>query len=590
MDVCVCFVQGCVRMNQDVNLLAKNIVQKTNLKQTLGHLKGLHFLPLGGCGEIGMNANLYACDGQWLMIDNGITFSKSPDSVLMTDIRAFLEAVDLKTLQGLVITHAHEDHVGAAAYLWPYLRCPIYATPFTAYILRHKLKDWNIHKAQVIEVPLENGIQLGNFSVEFVSLTHSIPEPSALYIRTAHGNIFHTGDWKIDPDPLIGPKIEAERLTRIGDEGVLALVCDSTNVFEEGVAGSEGDVRVALKQVIAECDNRVLISCFSSNLARIQSCYEAAEASNRKVCLVGRSLQRMVDAARHCGYWPPERTFIEPHDIPNYPPHQILVITTGSQAEPSAALTRMSMGTHPAISLTENDTVIFSSRVIPGNQDAISALQNRLIRKGVTLIKYREGLHVSGHPCQDELAQMYTWLRPRIVIPVHGEDIHIHGQARFAESRGVPHTLRPHNGQLYCLSDQQPFFVCDVPTGRLALDGKRLVEDQGPVITQRRELLSRGFLTVTLIISKDHKKILDQRIQSYGVFEYPEEQRTMEDRLRRTAIETFCDHWKDDQNGGAPLPTKNNRKLNIAIEHALRRTFKKEWGMQPVVYATSVWV
>lgn len=580
----------------------------------LGDLKGLHFLPLGGCGEIGMNANFYCCDGQWLMVDNGITFSRVPESVLMTDIRGFLAGMnqDLSSLQGLVITHAHEDHVGAAGYLWPYLRCPIYATPFTAYILRQKLAELGpvVRGAEVTEIPLDGTLTLGHFQMQFVSLTHSIPEPNALVIKTPHGTIFHTGDWKIDPEPVIGPVIEAQTLQTIGDDGVLALVCDSTNVFEPGTAGSEGQVRQVLQEVISQCPDRAILSCFSSNVARVDSCYAAGVAAGRKVCLIGRSLERMVDAARHCGYWPAERTFIRPEQIKDYPSDKILILTTGSQAEPAAALTRMSLGTHPHVKLTDKDTVIFSSRVIPGNQEAISALQNRLVMLGANIIKYRDGLHVSGHPCQDELAQMYEWLRPKIVVPVHGEDIHIHEQARFARTCGVPFTLTPHNGQLFRLSGPEPIKVGEVETGRLALDGKRVIKANGDVVRGRCELLNRGMLTVNLVISYHQCRIMHCMMSSHGVFEYLEERELMEEKIQRVIREAFDEvvayhKQKAERNAGqesvsetpenaAGAKTKRRRTrvpgVNDAVEYRVSDLFRREWKAEPVVRITSAWV
>lgn len=572
--------------------------------------KGLCFVPLGGSGEIGMNANFYCCDGQWLMVDNGITFSRSPDMVLMTDIRDFVASIDLANLKGLFVTHAHEDHVGAVAYLWGYLKCPLYATPFTAYILGHKLKELGL-KVEVNEIPLLGRTQVGPFNVEFVSLTHSIPEPNALMIRTPHGNIFHTGDWKIDPKPLIGKAIDAERMEEIGKEGVLALVCDSTNVFEEGVSGSEGDVENAIYDVVASCKGRVVISCFSSNLARIHSCYKAAQRTNRKVCLVGRSLQRMVDAARHCGYFDDSVQFIPMEEVKNHTHGSLMILTTGSQAEPRAALTRMSNKDHPFISLGEQDTVIFSSRVIPGNQESIAALQNRLVVQNVNMITYKEGLHVSGHPCREELAQMYAWLKPQIVIPVHGEDIHLKEHALFARSKGVPQSVVPKNGNIFHLSPGPVERLGNVPTGRLALDGRRLIEYTGPVVTQRRELLDRGALFVTVVLSSNNRKILSRTVMSHGVFEYEEEREKLEGQIKTLVTEIYSDALTqgDLKSKRAAKPTSENVSDMPAVEsdhivaapksappthivaaRKVRNLFYKKWGVQPVVRVHSIWV
>jgi ribonuclease J len=553
-------------------------------RHEMANLQGLYFLPLGGCGEIGMNLNLYHCDGQWLMVDNGITFCRSPEAVLMTDIRAWLDSVDLKTLQGLVITHAHEDHVGAAAYLWGLLRCPIYATPFTVYILREKLKEVGIENAVVHELPLSSGVQLGHFGIEFVSLTHSVPEPNALVIRTPHGNIFHTGDWKIDSDPLIGAAIDHNRMQAIGDEGILALVCDSTNVFEEGESGSEGRVREVLHEVIAQSKGRIVLSCFSSNLARIKSTYDAAIACGRKVCLLGRSLRRMVDAARHCGYLPETMTFVEPREVRDLPANRVLILTTGSQAEPRAALTLMSMGKHREVILTNEDTVIFSSRVIPGNQEAISELQNRLVLMGVNLMKYREGLHVSGHPCRDELRQMYRWLRPQILIPVHGEDIHIKEHALFGKAEGIPESIRPHNGQMFRFQDGKAKVIGLVPTGRLALDGRRLVEDKGRVMEGRRQLLNRGIVFVHCVISRKTNTVLNYGMASEGVFESYEEERKWEEPMVRVMKEVIWEQLGDPaEEGSEPAEgvVRRSRDLSSTIGAAIQSIFERKWKIRP---------
>ncbi len=578
-------------------------------KKILENPQGLSFVPLGGSGEIGMNANFYCCDGQWLMVDNGITFSRSPDMVLMSDIRHFVESVDLSKLQGLFVTHAHEDHVGAVAYLLGYLNCPLYATPFTSYILGEKLKELNL-KVQVNEVPLLSRTQVGNFNIEFVSLTHSIPEPSALMIRTAHGNIFHTGDWKIDPKPLIGKAIDKNRLIELGQEGVLALVCDSTNVFEEGFSGSEGDVENAICDVVAACKGRVVISCFSSNLARIHSCYKAAVATHRKVCLVGRSLQRMVDAARHCGYFDDSFQFIAVEEVKNHTHASVMILTTGSQAEARAALTRMSNKDHPFVTLGEHDTVIFSSRVIPGNQEAISALQNRLTLQNVKMITYKEGLHVSGHPCRDELAQMYDWLKPQIVVPVHGEAIHLKEHAAFALSKGVPSAIVPKNGNIFHLSPGPVKLLGDVPVGRLALDGRRLVEYTGPVVTQRKELLDRGSLFVFVVLSSANRKILSRTVMSHGVFEYEAERDAVESQIKNLITEVYTEAINQgdlkkktkgakDAKSASAAPegnivvapaSKSSAPTHITAARRIRNLFYKKWGVQPVVRVHSVWV
>lgn len=543
-----------------------------------------------------MNANFYCSQGDWLMVDNGVTFDSAPERVVMTDIRTFIESIDITRLKGLVITHAHEDHVGAVGYLWPYLKCPVYATPFTAYIARHKLKDVGLAKVPVIEVPLDTRVEIGSFGVEFVSLTHSIPEPSAVLIRTKEGNIFHTGDWKHDPNPVIGPAIDQERIKKIGEEGIAALVCDSTNVFESGTSGSEGDVEKSLMALVRQCEGqRVIISCFSSNVARVATCFKIAEETGRKVCLMGTSLKRMVSAAQHCGYLPKDLAAIEPEEIPSLPSGSVMVLTTGSQAEPQAALTRMAEGTHKSLALGENDVVVFSSRVIPGNQKAISALKNRLVLKNVHIVDQKEDIHVSGHPCRDELALMYSWLKPQSLIPVHGEDRHILEHYSFALSQGVPHAVRPHNGQLFQITAKDgPVHVGNVETGRLALDGKRLVEDEGPVMTDRRQLCETGFLVVIATVSPDKKKVLGCRILSRGVFEHADEQKEWETIIRKSISDTLHqlpDHRAPE--GGNGRKNSSNQfasSLSEGAERDLYRLFKTNLKIRPIIQVHITWL
>ncbi len=558
-----------------------NKVQSWNTM--LGNLQGLHFLPLGGCGEIGMNANFYHSQGKWLMVDNGITFSRVPDRVITPDIRAFMAAIGLDKLSGLVITHAHEDHVGGVAYLWPFLKCPLYATPFTAIILRKKLKDLGI-KAPVIEIPLEGSFQVGPFGVQFVSLTHSIPEPNALVIKTQEGSIFHTGDWKIDPAPLIGPTIDAERLIRLGKEGILAMVCDSTNVFEEGTSGSEKEVQTNLEEIIAECSgNRIILSCFSSNLARILSCYKAAKKNKREVALVGISLQRMVEAARQCGYLDDSVQFVPLEECKAIAPARLLILTTGSQAEPRAALTRMAYGTHPVFQLAKGDTVIFSSRVIPGNQEGISALQNKLALLNVDIVTHKDGLHVSGHPCRDELKQMYAWIKPSISIPVHGEDRHIREHAEFARTLGIPQVIRPQNGQLFRLDGERVQHLFDVPTGRLIVDGLRLIPSEGRVMTERKQLLEQGLLHVVVSFCQTTRKLTGKHLMARGVFENELERTEWKEHIKKEFQETFSGPTLQKIMSKIPmLPF-----IEEVAERCLRKLFRQKWGLSPMILVSS---
>ncbi len=460
----------------------------------------LYFLPLGGSGEIGMNLNLYHTRGKWLMVDLGVTFDQTPGiEVLMPDTQFIEEHV--QNLVGLVLTHAHEDHIGAVPYLWPRLRCPMFATPFTAALLRHKIHEAGF-KAPIHEVPLSGGVDIGPFTVDFIRLTHSIPEPNALAIRTAAGTIVHTGDWKIDPDPLIGESTDIDALKKLGDEGVLALVCDSTNVFVPGRSGSEGVIRQNLIDLVGKFPGkRVVVACFASNVARVASCAEAAIAHGRFVGLVGRSLHRMDEVARQLNYFKHYPPFLNHHDAGFLNGPETLLVCTGSQGEQRAALLRIAKGEDRHIALDEGDVVIFSSRQIPGNEKAIAALQNLLVRKGMQVITAsEEEIHVSGHPCREELLDMYSWIRPHIVVPVHGEDHHIIEQASLALENNISHVITPHNGDLIVLSDAGAELVDHVPSGRLALDGKRLIPYKGAIMHERHRMMSTGHALVTLIL------------------------------------------------------------------------------------------
>ncbi|MFN9001593.1 MAG: ribonuclease J, partial [Holosporales bacterium] len=379
-------------------------------KTKFKHPEHLYFLPLGGSGEIGMNMNLYAYQNKWLMVDCGITFTRDLGiEVLMPDPSFIAER--RKDLVGLVLTHAHEDHIGAVPYLWERLRCPIFATPFTAFLVREKLKEVGLLKQAIVtEVPLDSEITLDPFKIRYITLTHSIPEPNALAISTDAGTVIHTGDWKIDPEPFVGAQTDIKTLSQYGDQGVLALVCDSTNAFVHGRTGSEAEVRSELAGLIAQQKNRVVVACFASNVARVESAALAGQSAGRKVVLAGRSLFRMDDAARSCGYMKGMPKFLDEDKVKGLRRDETLIICTGSQGEPRSALARIASGQHPRIKLDAGDTVIFSSRVIPGNEDAIKVLQNQLHDLGVHVITdHEEEVHVSGHPARDELKDMYAW-------------------------------------------------------------------------------------------------------------------------------------------------------------------------------------
>lgn len=464
----------------------------------------LYFLPLGGSNEIGMNLNLYGYNQQWLMVDLGISFHDRLGVEIMSPDTHYIET-HKNHLKGLVITHAHEDHVGGVPYLWKRLECPIYTTPFTARILKQKLSEHSWGKdVPIFEVPLSGRVHIGDFEIEFVSLTHSIPEPNAVVIRTPLGKIFHTGDWKIDPHPMLGKATDVTRLKEIGKEGVLAMVCDSTNVFLEGQAGSEKGVKESLLKTVKKYPTkRVTISCFSSNVARIQTAIEIAKETGRSVCLVGRSLKKMVEAAQVTGYLKDLPEFLEEDALKRNEAHKTMIISTGSQGEPKAALSRIAGRQHHSIQFGPQDVVIFSSRIIPGNEKVIGALQNSLVLQGVDVVTEKDSdIHVSGHPSQEDLKKMYEWIKPQMLIPVHGEPRHLREHKRFALEAGIKQAIVPHNGSVIQLMGDEPLMIGEVHTGKLVLDGNRMVPMASPHLKDRHKLSCDGIIVVSLLLGK----------------------------------------------------------------------------------------
>lgn len=536
----------------------------------------LLFLSLGGAGEIGMNLNLFGHDGTWLMVDLGITFGddETPGiDIIMPDPTFIEERADM--LAGLVLTHAHEDHIGAVPYLWRRLKCPIYATPFTASILRRKLEEVNLHKKAVItEIPLSGRFDVGPFNIELITLTHSIPEPNACVIRTAAGTVMHTGDWKLDPDPKVGATTDEAALIRVGEEGVLAMTCDSTNVFVAGHSGSESDVRDSLRETTARFDNRVVIACFASNVARLESAAHAALENDRSVALVGRSLWRFYEAAMENGYLTDIPRFLTPKEASDIPRDKILLICTGSQGEPRSALARIARGEHRDVHLDPGDAVIFSSRVIPGNEKSIGRLQNRLTELGVDMVTTHddESVHVSGHPACDELIQMYQWIRPQVAVPVHGELRHLRAHAALAKECQVPQSCVAPNGTLLRLAPGPATVIDEVFTGRLALDGNRLISLGSSVMRERRGLMENGSAVVTLVVDRAGDLHADPQIATQGVFD----QETDPD-LVDGMTDAVMDALED-------MPAKSRRMDDAvceAVRIGLRRWIKAICGKRP---------
>jgi len=480
---------------------------KTPLKNSINLKKykdDLLFLPLGGSGEIGMNLNLYHLDGKWIVVDCGVGFADDyfPGADLIVPDITFIEQIKDDIL-GMVVTHAHEDHVGAIQYLWPEFECPVYTTKFTASFLKLKLVETHFgKKVKIHEIEPGKAFELGPFTIEPINLTHSIPEMHAMAIHTRHGTVMHTGDWKFDELPQVGPASNLKRLGEKGDEGVLALVCDSTNVFSNGRSGSEEQVKESLTKLIAGCKTRVAVGTFASNLGRVQTIIEAGAAAGREVVLCGRSFWRLVEAARESGYLQNAPKLWTEHDIGKIPRNKQLLLCTGSQAEPRAAFSRIAEGIHPNIKLQTGDTAIFSSKIIPGNEKAIYRMLNLLCLQGIEVITEKDHfVHVSGHPYRDELAQMYALTKPKIALPVHGEARHIHEHAKFALEQGAQQSFEPKNGEIYRLNGIAEK-VEIVQSGYLAIDAFTFLSGDSEIMRNRRKMRYGGAVFVTIPLTK----------------------------------------------------------------------------------------
>ena len=535
----------------------------------------LVFLPLGGSGEIGMNFNAYGYgppdDRKWIVVDCGVLFGRETTSpgvdLIMPDIRFLAE--QRENVIAIIATHAHEDHIGAIPHLWPMLRCPIYATAFTAVLIEGKLEEAGLSgRVHPKRVPLSGKIELGPFKIEFMSITHSIPEPNALAIRTPLGVVVHTGDWKIDPEPLIGELTDQDALKRLGDEGVLALVCDSTNALVAGESGSEARVRESLTNLIGTLKGRVAVTSFASNVARLETIARAAKAHGRQVALVGRAMHKITDAARESGYLKGFPSVIDEVEAAQLPPGRVLYLCTGSQGEPRAALARIAENNHPNVSLGKGDAVIFSSRVIPGNDLAIHDLHNKLAALGVELLTSEDHfVHVSGHPCRDELAQMYRWTRPQIAVPVHGELRHQSEHARLARSLQVPQAIVPENGQLIRLAPGRASVIDEVPSGRVHMDGRVLIEEGVGLSRHRRALAYAGMIAITLVLDGKGRIATEPSIIIEGI---PEPV--------HAAIRGALDE---------PIKRHNPKRSDVGdlkenVRRAARRAAENAWGKKPV--------
>ena len=540
----------------------------------------LLFCPLGGSGEIGMNMNLFAYgkpeNQKWIIVDVGVTFAD--DTVPGVDIiypdPGFI--IDKKDdLLGIVLTHAHEDHIGAIAHVWPKLKCKIYATPFTSLLITEKFKEKKIDITGYLKiVELNSTINLDPFKIEFVTLTHSILEPNGLKIQTPAGNILHTGDWKCDPDPLIGGNINSERLKEIGNEGVLAMICDSTNVFSAGRAGSELDVRKNLLKVFERLKKRIIVTSFASNVARMETVFYCAEKTGRNISLVGRSMHRIFKAARQCGYLKNVIDPIDSRDAKNISREKIVYLCTGSQGEPMGAMNRIVKYTHPDVYIERNDAVVFSSKIIPGNEKKLYKLHNNLVKEGIEVISEdNEYIHVSGHPNREDLRDMYNWIKPKAVIPVHGEHRHMIEHIEFAKEMQVKYPVQVENGDIVKLyPGEKPEVYDKAPSGRVYLDGNVPVEEDSRSIKERRNISSNGFLEATIMITPKgniHNKPL-VTFRGLPVYENDEFIYGLEEEIERT-IKTFSLN-----------NTKQQDNLIDALKITCRKFSKEKTGKKPL--------
>ncbi len=540
--------------------------------------QNLYFCPLGGSGEIGMNLNLYAYgteeDRKWIAVDMGVSFADDtiPGIDLIYPDPGFL--IDKKkSLLGIVLTHAHEDHIGAVAHIWPELNCNIYATPFTAVLISEKFKEKKIDiKDKIKIVELNGNVTLGPFKIEFVSLTHSILEPNGLSITTDLGTILHTGDWKIDKDPLVGNNIDKEKLIRIGKNGVIAMICDSTNVLFPGRAGSEIDVRKSLLDIIENQKKKIIITSFASNVARMETVFYCAKKTNRQVCLVGRSMHRIFKAAKQCGYLGNLIEPIEPKDAQHLARENVIYLCTGTQGEPMGAMNRIINDTHPEVFIESGDTVIFSSKMIPGNEKKLYKLQNQIIKKNANLITEENSfVHVSGHPNRDDLKDMYNWVKPNCVIPVHGEHRHIKEHISFAKEMQIPFALQIENGDIIQIfSQKKPAIIDKAPTGKIYLDGNIGVSSDSNSIKERKNLAMNGYLEITLII-QDEKKIKKSIVSFRGIPTDETENMILE---LEDEVNNTCRSFS--------LKNKSQEKsLKEILKQNCRRIIKEKTGKKP---------
>ena len=540
----------------------------------------LIFCPLGGSGEIGMNMNLFSYgkpDNQkWLIVDIGVTFADDtlPGIDLIYPDPGFI--IDKKDdLLGIILTHAHEDHIGAIAHIWPQLKCNIYATPFTSVLIKEKFKEKKIEIGNNLKIVDLNGtVKLGPFKIEFITLTHSILEPNGLSIETPVGTILHTGDWKCDPNPLIGNTINEKKLKQIGAQGVLAMICDSTNIFNPGRAGSELDVRQSLLKIMQNKNKRIIVTSFASNVARMETIFYCAKKIERQISLVGRSMHRIYKAARQCGYLKNVIDPIDPREAKKISREKIVYLCTGSQGEPMGAMMRIAHYVHPDVFIEKDDTVIFSSKIIPGNEKKLYSLHNQLVKNGIEVIsEENEFVHVSGHPNQEDLKDMYNWVKPKAIIPVHGEHRHMMEHINFAKEMQVPYPVQIENGDIVQIyPGEKPHVVDKAPVGRMYVDGNISISEDSQSLKERKILANNGYLEVTIIINNKGKVIKKPIFSFRGL---PIENQNddfifdLEDEIKKTS-RTFSLN-----------STKQENILKEELKKNCRKLIKEKTGKKP---------
>lgn len=538
--------------------------------------KGLFFVPLGGAGEIGINFGLYSCDGQWIAVDCGVGFAgdRLPGVEMVLPDPTFAEQI-AKNLKALIITHAHEDHIGAVGHFWPLLRCPVYATPFATEMLETRLDEAGILGRVSLEtVEAGDELDLAPFDIELIPVNHSVPEAVSLLIRTKYGNVFHTGDWRFDDTPVVGKPANYARFKELGKENVLAMVADSTNVFVENDILSENDVKDSLTTLFSRYSGkRLVVTCFASNVGRIESIAEAAEKNGRTVCLLGRSLWRVEGAGRACGYFRGINVFLTDEEAQDLPPSKVLYLCTGCQGEPKAALSNLSYGVYRSLQLNKGDVVIFSSRVIPGNEQAIANIKNRFIAKGIEVVTDKDALtHVSGHANRNDMKRMYGFVRPKIAVPVHGEAAHLFEHAKLADECGISQTVIPKDGDVISFGADKAEVIGSVQSGLMAMDGRKIIPVNADVLKKRRRMLEDGTVVATVVLDKKNAVVGSVQISATGLIDAQSPEMSVLDEGIKAALSSLT-----------PARLKDDGSVADAVKAAIRKTVMENHGRRPMV-------